>query len=125
MPNGNPRSRFLARVERIAAELGLKVQRDQDAGRRKWFKPRKLHFVIRGGPTDRVLWVDCRRQDSPGTTEEKIAAILWDMEDWPMNGIIVTEGVGWHEDFAQFMKSNDSIVDINELEFYLREYFEL
>ena len=115
----------MARIEHIAVELGLKVQRDVDVGQRKWWKPRKLHFVFRGDSPDRALGVDCRRQDSRGTTEEKIAAILWDMEDWPMAGIIVTEGSGWHEDFARFMKANDAIVDVNELEFYLREYFEI
>ena len=115
----------MARIERTAGGLGLDVQRNVDAGRRKWFKPRKLHFVFRDDLTSRKLGVDCRRQDSRGTTEEKIAAILWDMEDWPMAGIIVTEGSGWHEDFARFMKANDAIVDVNELEFYLREYFEI
>ena len=115
----------MARIERIAVELGLEVQRNVHEGQRKWRKPRKLHFVFRDGSTDRALGVDCRRQDSRGTTEEKIAAILWDMEDWSMDGIIVTEGSGWHEDFARFMKDNDAIVDVNELEFYLRECFEI
>ena len=125
MSNGSPRSRFLARIERIAGNLELEVQRNVVVGHRKWFKPRKLHFVFRDRSTGRKLGVDCRRQDSRGTTEEKIAAILWDMECWPMDGIIVTEGSGWHEDFARFMKANDAIVDINELECHLREYFEI
>lgn len=115
----------MARIEHIAGELGLEVQRNVREGQRKWWKPRKLHFVFRDGSTDRTLGVDCRRQDSRGTTEEKIAAILWDMEDWSMDGIIVTEGSGWQKDFARFMKANDAIVDVNELEIYLREYFEI
>ena len=112
-------------VARLAETLGLDVQRQVSVGRRIWGAKRRIDLVLKE-PTFRiVLGVECKYQGGSGTAEEKIPAIIQDIEAWPIRGIVVFSGPGFSDNLKYFMLSTGKAVEISELADWMKLYFAL
>ena len=71
------------------------------------------------------LGVECKFQGTTGTAEEKIPAIVGDIDAWPIRGIVVISGKGFSPNMRYFLISSGKAVDVEDLEDWLRLYFGL
>ena len=112
-------------VCRIAEGLGLEHQQQVKVGRRLWGAVRNIDVVLTE-PKSRVrLGLECKFQGTTGTAEEKIPAILSDIEAWPIRGIVVIGGRGFSPNMRFYLISSGKAVLIEDLEDWLRLYFGL
>ena len=113
------------RVRAVAEGLGLHVRSQVRVGRRLWGRPRFIDVVVTDLRTRRVLGIECKFQAGPGTAEEKIPAVVQDITAWPIPGIVVFDGAGFSPDMRQFLFSTGKVVELVDLEDWLRLYFAL
>ena len=113
------------RVVALAQSLGLKTQVEVKAARRLWGQRRYIDVVITDEKSGKRLGVECKFQATPGTAEEKIPAIIQDMEHWPIPGIVVIDGAGFSENMQGYLMSTGKVVWFSDLEDWLRLYFGL
>jgi hypothetical protein len=93
---GHPyRDRIAGYIHRHYAPLDLVVYTEVALGKTIIGKDRRVDvFVLR--PTDaRALGIECKYQDSSGTTDEKIPYALQDLEAMWIPGLLVYAGAGW------------------------------
>ena len=113
------------RVIELADKLGLECQEQVKVGRRLWGAVRNIDVVLTH-PEARVrLGVECKFQGTSGTAEEKIPAILSDIDAWPIRGIVVISGKGFSPNMRFYLISSGKAVDVEDLEDWLRLYFGL
>lgn len=112
-------------VASLAEALGLKVERKVRVGYRLWGRRRVIDLVLRKPGTDKILGVECKYQQVPGTAEEKILALLEDMKHWPIPGILVIGGEGFSDKMRAYLLSTGKVVEIEHLEEWLRLFFVL
>ena len=111
-------------VLKIAESLGLEVKRQVKVGRRIWGAERKIDLILRD-TSKRRLGVECKYQGSTGTAEEKIPAVIKDIEAWPIDGLVVIHGEGFSANMKAFLLSTGKAVYLEDLETWLRLYFDL
>ncbi|MCS7000123.1 MAG: hypothetical protein RML15_07905 [Bacteroidota bacterium] len=109
----------------IARKLGLSVQRQVRAGHRLWGRKRLIDVVLFDTRSGKSLGIECKAQETAGTTEEKLPATIHDIEAWPIPGIVVLSGKGFSEQMKSFAFSTGKAVLLEELEDWLRLYFGL
>ncbi len=114
---------FEAEVRAIAARLGLQVRSQVKVGRRLWGPERRIDFVLTDQSTRRSLGIECKFQQSKGTAEEKLPAVVADMGAWPIEGILVFGGPGFSTNLRQYLYSTGKAVDLADLPEWLRLYF--
>lgn len=126
MPNTSAHIDLVRDVVALGEELNLWMRTGVKAGQRRWGPTRTIH-VVASAPADHDhrLGMECRSQSVGGTTETKIAATLWDFEEWPIDGIVVIRGYGFSKDFMSFVHNREDIVHYDLLEDFLRSYFAL
>ncbi len=112
-------------VERIAAALGLRVQRQVPVGRRLWGAKRKVDLVLMDAVSRKILGIECKAQATAGSAEEKIPATIHDIAAWPMPGLVVFDGTGFSEHMRSYLISTGKAVELHELEEWLRMFFVL
>lgn len=113
------------RVATMGAELGLRVQRQVKLGRRLWGAERRIDLVFTDPTTRRTLGVECKFQRTSGTAEEKLPAVLADMDSWPMRGLLVFAGPGFSANLKHFLYSTGKAADLADLRQWLVLYFGL
>ena len=113
------------RVLDLAAKLGLEYQEQVKVGRRLWGAVRNIDVVLTHPDSKQRLGVECKFQGTTGTAEEKIPAILSDIDAWPIRGIVVISGKGFSPNMRYFLISSGKAVDVEDLEDWLRLYFGL
>jgi hypothetical protein len=119
-------ARVLTReVRKLAESLGLEVHEQYRLGRRLWGARRQIDLILKGGPNSKTLGIECKFQKSPGTVEEKIPTTIKDIDAWPIDGIVVFNGVGFTQNMISFLLSTGKAVEFQHLEPWLRLYFDL
>jgi len=109
----------------VAQKLGLEHQQQVKVGRRLWGAVRNIDVVLTQPTTRLRLGIECKFQGVTGTAEEKIPAILNDIDAWPIRGIVVFGGAGFSDNMKYFLTSSGKAVSIQDLEDWLRLYFGL
>jgi hypothetical protein len=116
---------LVERVIELAGKLGLEYQEQVKVGRRLWGAVRNIDVVLTHPDSRLRLGVECKFQGTTGTAEEKIPAILSDIDAWPIRGIVVISGKGFSPNMRYFLISSGKAVDVEDLEDWLRLYFGL
>ncbi len=112
-------------VIELAKKLKLEYRKEVRAGRRIYGKKRKIDVVLRHPGTGKVLGIECKFQDTPGTAEEKIVATIEDIKHWPIHGIVVIAGKGFSSEMIGYLMSTGKVVTFQDLEDWLKLYFNL
>ena len=116
---------LVAEVIAVAEKLGLDHQQQARVGRRLWGAVRNIDVVLTHTGTGQRLGIECKFQGVTGTAEEKIPAILGDIDAWPIRGIVVIGGRGFSPNMRYYLISSGKAVDVEDLEDWLRLYFGL
>ena len=116
---------LVERVTELAGRLGLEYQEQVKVGRRLWGAVRNIDVVLTHPESRLRLGVECKFQGTTGTAEEKIPAIVGDIDAWPIRGIVVISGKGFSPNMRYFLISSGKAVDVEDLEDWLRLYFGL
>jgi hypothetical protein len=113
------------RVCEMAATLGLEVREQFKVARRLWGAERRIDVILKDPKTAKTLGVECKFQGVGGTAEEKIPAIIQDIDAWPIEGLVVFSGQGFTTNMKSFLISTGKAIDLEDLEPWLRLYFGL
>jgi hypothetical protein len=97
---------LVTQVLQLADKLGLEAQEQVKVGRRLWGAVRNIDVVLTHPDSRLRLGVECKFQGTPGTAEEKIPAILSDIDAWPIRGIVVISGKGFSPNMRYFLISS-------------------
>jgi hypothetical protein len=116
---------LVVQVLALAEKLGLEAQEQVKVGRRLWGAVRNIDVVLTQPDSKLRLGVECKFQGTTGTAEEKIPAILNDIDAWPIRGIVVISGKGFSPNMRYYLISSGKAVDVEDLEDWLRLYFGL
>lgn len=114
---------LVGQVTEIAEKLGLEHRTQVKVGRRLWGSVRNIDVVLTHSATRQRLGIECKFQRVPGTAEEKIPAILADIDAWPIRGLVVIGGRGFSANMRLFLISSGKAVEVEDLEDWLRLYF--
>jgi len=109
----------------LATKLGLEVREQFKVARRLWGAERRIDVILKDPKTAKTLGVECKYQGVGGTAEEKIPAIIQDIDAWPIEGLVVFYGPGFTTNMKSFLISTGKAVDLEDLEPWLRLYFGL
>ena len=112
-------------VAEIGRGLGLSVEMEVQVGRRVWGARRRIDVVLKHPQTRVSLGVECKFQGGRGTAEEKIPATIEDIRAWPIRGIVVYSGAGFSQNIESYLLSTGVVVELSDLETWLRLYFGL
>lgn len=112
-------------VCRLARRLKLRAVEQYTVGKRLWGAGRHIDVILKNPRTGKTLGVECKSQETRGTTEEKILATIQDISAWPMDGIVVFSGEGFTEKMKSYFASTGKAVELHDLEPWLRLYFGL
>jgi hypothetical protein len=112
-------------VLELAEKLGLESREQVKVGRRLWGAVRNIDVVVTHPESRLRLGLECKFQGTTGTAEEKIPAIVSDIDAWPIRGIVVISGKGFSPNMRYFLISSGKAVDVEDLEDWLRLYFGL
>jgi hypothetical protein len=110
-------------VADVARGLGLEAQRKVKVGRRLWGSVREIDVVLTDPSSRRRIGIECKRQQSRGTAEEKLPAVIQDVQSWPIDGLLVFDGAGFSQNIKAFLYSTGKAVELGDLEDWLRLYF--
>lgn len=113
------------KVVQVAQKLGLQTMRQVSVARRIWGAVRMIDVVLTDPATRLRLGVECKFQGVGGSAEEKIPAIVEDIDAWPIRGIIVISGDGFSANTRSFLFSTGKVVELEDLESWLRLFFGL
>src|SRR5579883_1982492 len=116
---------LVGQVLALAEKLALEAQEQVKVGRRLWGAVRNIDVVLTQPESRLRLGVECKFQGTKGTAEEKIPAILDDIDAWPIRGIVVIGGSGFTANMRYYLISSGKAVLIEDLEDWLRLYFGL
>jgi hypothetical protein len=112
-------------VAALGIGFGLTAETEVRLGRRIWGAQRRIDVVLTHPATRLRLGIECKYQGSIGTAEEKVPAILQDIQAWPIRGIVVIAGPGFSQNMHAYLISTGNVVDFEDLEDWLRLYFGL
>jgi hypothetical protein len=113
------------RVIELADKLSLDYQEQVKVGRRLWGAVRNIDVVLTHPESRLRLGLECKFQGTTGTAEEKIPAIVSDIDAWPIRGLVVISGKGFSPNMRFYLISSGKAVDVEDLEDWLRLYFGL
>lgn len=113
------------RVCELGRALGLEVREQFKVARRLWGAERRIDVILKDPKNAKTLGVECKYQGVGGTAEEKIPAIIQDIDAWPIDGLVVFSGDGFTANMKSFLISTGKAVDLQDLEPWLRLYFAL
>src|SRR5260221_561294 len=86
----------------LATKLGLEVHEQFMVARRLWGAERRIDVILKDPKTAKTLGVECKYQGVGGTAEEKIPAIIQDIDAWPIEGLVVFHGPGFTTNMKSF-----------------------
>ncbi len=112
-------------IAALGANLGLEAETEVKVGRRIWGAKRHIDVVLTHPSTRLRLGIECKYQSGGGTAEEKIPAIVQDIESWPIRGIVVIAGPGFSANMHGYLISTGKVVEFEDLDGWLRLYFGL
>jgi hypothetical protein len=109
----------------LSRQLGLEAREQVNVARRIWGAERYIDVVLIHPTTRKTLGLECKFQAVVGSAEEKIPAIIKDIEAWPIHGLVVFAGTGFSANMRSFLISTGKAVEFHELQPWLRLYFGL
>ena len=112
-------------VADLGVRLGLDAREQYRCGRRIWGAERFIDVILTDPGSKRRLGVECKYQKSPGSAEEKIPAIIQDIEAWPIDGLVVFSGDGFSVNIKSFLIASGRAIEFQDLEGWLRLFFGL
>lgn len=113
------------KVVELAQKLGLEAETQVVAARRLWGAKRHIDVVISHEKSGKNLGVECKFQATRGSAEEKIPAVIKDIESWPIPGVVVIDGEGFSKNMEGYLMATGKVVWFSDLEAWLRLYFAL
>ncbi len=111
------------RVVEIGKGLGSDVRTQVRVGKRLWGAVREIDVVMTEPIARKSIGVECKYQAGGGSAEEKIPTTVRDIEAWPINGIVVLGGGGFSANMRSFLYSTGKVVDVDDLQDWLKLYF--
>jgi hypothetical protein len=120
--NGDELARL---VVALGQELGLEAREQVRVARRIWGAERRIDVVLIHPATRKTLGIECKFQSVVGSAEEKIPAIIKDIDAWPIPGIVVFAGAGFSENMKSFLISTGKAVEFDEVQPWLCLFFGL
>lgn len=118
-------NQFREQVAEAAEGLGLAVDREVEVGRRLWGSKRRIDLILTAPESGQRLGIECKFQQTPGTAQEKIPAIIEDIGSWPIDGIVVYDGPGFSANMRAYLDSTGKAIALADLDVWLRLYFGL
>ena len=112
-------------VAALGSRIGLDVRRQVRVGRRLWGAERSIDVVVSRPASNQSLGIECKWQGVGGSAEEKIPAIIQDIEAWPISGLVVFAGQGFSTNMTSYLHSTGKAVSFEDLEGWLRLFFGL
>lgn len=112
-------------VVALGAQLELEAREQVRVARRIWGAERRIDVVLIHPTTRKTLGIECKYQSVIGSAEEKIPAIIKDIDAWPIPGLVVFAGPGFSENMRSFLISTGKAVEFDELPPWLCLYFGL
>lgn len=112
-------------VVQLGQQLGLEAREQVRVARRIWGAERRIDVVLIHPMTRKTLGLECKFQSVIGSAEEKIPAIIKDIDAWPIPGLVVFAGAGFSENMRSFLISTGKAVEFDELPPWLSLYFGL
>jgi hypothetical protein len=109
----------------LAEELGLQARRQVRVGRRLWGNVRVIDVVATDPTSRKTLGLECKFQGVAGTAEEKLPALIQDIDAWPIPGIVVFDGPGFSQNMRTYLHSTGKAVGLSDLEDWVRLFFGL
>ena len=109
----------------LAQQLGLEAKEQVRVARRIWGAERRIDVVLIHPSTRKTLGIECKFQGVTGSAEEKIPAIIKDIDAWPIPGLVVFAGAGFSENMRLFLISTGKAVEFEELQPWRCLYFGL
>ena len=109
----------------LAQDLHLAVDKEVEVGRRLWGSKRRIDLILTEPESGQRLGIECKFQKSPGTAQEKIPAVIADIESWPIDGIVAYDGPGFTANMRAYLDSTGKAIEFPHLESWLRLYFGL
>lgn len=113
------------RVIDLARELALQARPGVRVGKRLWGRVRVIDVVLRQDQTRKLLGVECKSQETQGSAEEKIPALIQDIGAWPIPGIVVFDGAGFSREMRSYLLSTGKAVEFDDLRDWLTLFFAL
>ena len=114
-----------AAVADLAEALSLEVRRRVKVGRRLWGSVRNIDLVVTEPGTRKTIGLECKYQGSQGTAEEKLPALIGDIQAWPIPGIVVFDGPGFSANMTAYLHSTGKAVAFDDLRDWLSLFFGL
>lgn len=118
-------TRLRKKVVELVRRLGLDAREEVKVGRRLWGSQRHIDVVATDPDTRRSIGLECKYQSKRGTAEEKIPALVSDIEAWPIRGLVVFDGPGFSPNMVNYLDSTGVAVRFKELEDWLKLFFGL
>ncbi len=112
-------------VVALGSLLQLEAREQVRVARRIWGAERRIDVVLIHPATRKTLGLECKFQSVGGSAEEKIPAIIKDIEAWPIPGLVVFAGPGFSDNMRSFLISTGKAVEFEELPPWLCLYFGL
>ncbi len=112
-------------VVALGSRLQLEAREQVRVARRIWGAERRIDVVLIHPATRKTLGLECKFQSVGGSAEEKIPAIIKDIEAWPIPGLVVFAGPGFSDNMRSFLISTGKAVEFEELPPWLCLYFGL
>ncbi len=118
-------TQFRDRVAALAEDLHLVVDKEVEVGRRLWGSKRRIDLILTEPESGQRLGIECKFQKSAGTAQEKLPAVIADIESWPIDGIVAYDGPGFTPNMRAYLDSTGKAIEFPHLESWLRLYFGL
>ena len=101
-------------ADRIAGYLvhhygdrGVQVYREVPVGKTVIGKNRRVDILVLSEPENEAYVLECKYQDTAGTTDEKIPYAMEDMRSLPIPGCIVYAGTGWSKGVLHTLQASE------------------
>jgi hypothetical protein len=107
----------------VAMHQGLDFRWQCYIGKTIYGRRRKVDVVLRHAATGHRLAVECKFQDSSGTTDEKLPYAVLNQKTLPIPGVIVFGGKGWSDGALPWLCANAQATDLANWEDWVRFFF--
>jgi hypothetical protein len=94
-------------VARRYGNRGIKLYREVPVGKSIIGKDRRIDILVVHEPTNRALAIECKYQNSTGTTDEKIPYAIDDLRAMRMPACLVYAGKGFSTGVLHMLRASD------------------
>lgn len=88
-------------------DRGIELYTEVPVGKSIIGKNRRIDLFVHREESSQAFAIECKYQDGPGTTDEKIPYALEDMRSMPMGGCLVYAGHGFSQGVLHMLQSSE------------------